>query len=113
MDLVFGKDWSKHWHQKRKQTQINWFHHINVKYVHESVIYNIISPPLKKNSGKAQLAKLKLYNDKFPIINIMYKLIGVRRGQGRYFMPKYTQPPSTGVSSATIQICYSDVEHSL
>lgn len=87
------------WHQIKKQTQIYWFHHINVKYVHESVIYNIITPPPTKN-------------DKYPIINIMYKLIWVRRGQGRYFMSKYTQPLSTGVSSAIFQICYSGVEYS-
>lgn len=59
-----------------------WFHHINLKYFHESVMYNVRSPhpPRLKNKtkhgGKAQLAKLELYNDKDTIINTMYKIIG-------------------------------------
>lgn len=44
----------------------NWFHHINLKYFHESVIYNVRSQ--KKHSGNALLAKLQLYNDKYTII---------------------------------------------
>lgn len=45
------------------------------------MLYTIRSP--RKHSGEAPLAKLKLYNDKFPVINIMYKLPEVRGGQGQ------------------------------
>lgn len=55
---------------------ISLVHLINLKYFHESVIYNVSPPPQKKKkpkqkkSGKAQLGKLKLYNDEFTMFNI-------------------------------------------
>lgn len=93
---------------------ISLVHLINLKYFHESVIYNVSPPQPKKTkqkkSGKAQLGKLELYNDKFTTFNIegfipMYvnliSIVALLPGRNEAVIPtpKYTQPLFTGVSS--------------
>lgn len=64
----------------------------------------------KKKSGKAQLGKLKLYNDEFTMFNIegfipMYvnliSIVALLPGRNEAVIPtpKYTQPLFTGVFS--------------
>lgn len=66
--------------------------------------------PKQKKSGKAQLGKLKLYNDEFTMFNIegfipryvnLISIVALLPGRNKAVIPtpKYTQPLFTGVSS--------------